>query len=193
MMEPQSPSPTPEPKKSPLWRPAALAAAVAGLGGAVLAFNAHPPAPSTPPQPRVIQQTIPITQGALVLSMLPPHEAENALASSTIPNNQKPALLAALKDNRIRLAALPLVDANQQTGQSLTVSTAGFTQHVILGPRPRTVLLPISQQGVITLTRQSPAQMGPLSIATLNMFHSVVVLPPLTPQAPALSVPVIVQ
>lgn len=190
----EQPSPTPEPQKHTPWRPIAMMAAAVGLGGAMLALSHHPdqrPAPQ--PSPHHAEQAVPMVEGAITLSMLPPDEAARAIARSAFPDQQKPALLAALKENRIRLAALPLADAEGQTGQSLTVSGAGFSQQVILSPKAQTVLLPIAQEGIITLTRTSPAKLGPLSVATLNMFRSVVVLPPLTQASPALSVPVIVQ
>lgn len=190
------PSPSPEPQKQPLWRPVAVVAAVVGLGGALLAWYGQPSphdAAQPTPQPQAAEQAIPMAAGSLPLSMLPPDDAARAIARSTIPAQQKPALLAALKDNRIRLAALPLADAAGHAGQMLTVSSSGISQQIILGPRAQAVLLPIAREGIVTLTRTSPAGMGPVSIATLDMFHNVVVLPPLTPASPSFAIPVVVQ
>lgn len=194
----EQPSPTPEPQKQTLWRPMALMAAAVGLGGALLAVHGQPSspprtAPHPEPQLQPSTQAVPVLEGALTLSMLPPDEAARAIARSSFPEQQKPALLAALKDNRIRLAAMPLADATGSTGQVLTVSGGGLSQQVILGPRMKAVLLPIVHEGTVTFTRTSPAGRGPLSIATLNMFNNIVVLPPLTTASPAFSVPVVVQ
>ncbi len=195
----EQPSPAPAPQKQPLWRPAAMIAAAVGLGGTLLALHNQPAPhqdtaqPKPQLQPKAAEQAIPMVEGVLSLSMLPPNEAAQAIAHSNFPAQQKPVLLAALKENRVRLAAMPLADASGHTGQGVVVSGAGFSQHVVLGPQAKAVLLPIAQEGIITLTRTGPTELGPLSIATLNMFRNVVVLPPLTQTSPSLAVPVIVQ
>ncbi|WP_077396457.1 hypothetical protein [Bombella intestini] len=195
----EQPSPAPAPQKQPLWRPAAMIAAAVGLGGTLLVLHNQPAPhqdtaqPKPQLQPKVAEQAIPMTEGALSLSMLPPDEAAQAIARSNFPTQQKTTLLAALKDNRIRLAAMLLADASGHTGQSVVVSGAGFSQYVVLGPQAKTVLLPIAQEGIVTLTRTGPTRLGPLSIAMLNIFNNVVVLPPLTQTSPSLAVPMIVQ
>lgn len=193
----QQPTPTPEPQKQARWRPITMMAAAVGLGGALLAFHeqqpSHRESPQPQPQVQPSRQAIPMLEGAFPLSMLPPDEAVRAVARSSFSNQQKPALLAALKENRVRLAAMPLADAAGHTGQLLTVSGGGFTQQVVLGPKAKAVLLPIAQEGIVTLTRVSPAKLGPVSVATLDMFHNVVVLPPLTQASPSFAIPVIVQ
>ena len=195
----EQPSPSPAPQKQPLWRTATMIASAVGLGGALLALHSQSPShqgmshPRPQLQPQTTEQAIPMVEGSLSLSMLPPDEAARAIARSNFPTQQKPALLAALKENRIRLAAMPLADASGHTGQILTVSGAGFSQQVVLGPQAKAILLPIAREGIVTLTRTGPARLGPLSIATLNIFRNVVVLPPLTQASPSLAVPVIVQ
>lgn len=192
----EQPSPAQEPQKQSLWRPVAMMAAAVGLGGALLAFHeraSQPEKPRPQPQMQASRQAVPMLEGALTLSMLPPDEAARAIAHGAFSDQQKPALLAALKENRIRLAAMPLADAAGHTGQLLTVSGGGISQQVVLGPRARAVLLPIAREGIVTLTRTSPAKMGSVSVATLDMFHNVVVLPPLTQTSPSFAVPVIVQ
>lgn len=192
-MQTPPPAPTPQPKKPSPWRSVALAAAAVGLGSTLLAMSQTHQQPAPSPSAQARQLPPDLMTEPLSLSMLPPDEATQAVANSRLSNQEKTNLLAALKDNRIRMAALPVADASGQTGHIISISSAGLTQQVTLTPQAQPVYLPITQEGIITITRTSPPQLGPTSIATLNVFHAVVVLPPLTPTAPSLSVPVIVQ
>lgn len=91
-----------------------MIASSVGLGGALLALHSQSPShqdmahPRPQLQPQTAERAIPLVEGSLSLSMLPPDEAARAIARSNFPTQQKPALLAALKENRIRLAAMPL-------------------------------------------------------------------------------------
>lgn len=202
-----SPAPTPEPlpaatlttrTKRVLWGGGLMAVLAVGMGGLALTQHRTPFQPGTELSG---PEATPNSLGrGLTLSGVASDAAPALLERSHFSKQQQNSILAALKENRLRLAVLPVADASGLTGQALTLSSGSLTQTVVLSGQFQLVPLPLDQAGLISFqwasppqkTKNMPAAEG-LSVASVNSFRAVEVLPPLTRAHPQLTVPVIVQ
>ena len=96
----------------------------------------------------------------LPLASLPVADAAAALARSTIPADQRPAILADVRDRRVHLVEAPFFGVGSTIGRAVTVSCGLVSVPLVLGAQPVAVLLPIARAGVITVTAAGPA-IGP--------------------------------
>jgi hypothetical protein len=141
------------------------------LTGAWLRFNdrisAILPSLAAPDSVLADQAANGAVRRALVeLSLLPDSAAQAAIAEMGLPRGEAASLSQALKDGRLRLVRLPLVDdtpaAADGTVQThaVEVASGGYTNVVQIGRIPVTVTLPVGPAGGITLRTASQDRVG---------------------------------
>lgn len=118
------------------------------------------------------QETPPATPAAVhaasQFAMIAPEKAAAALKHSSLTPSQQSTILAAVKRRDVRLVAMPLADATGQTGQTVTVSSAGITQTVVLSAKPKGVLLPIRDVGEVMIAPVTTPQADGMHIVALT-------------------------
>ncbi|GBQ93029.1 hypothetical protein [Gluconobacter albidus] len=152
----------PEPRPQPLPAdPASRSRALWGGGGLIAAltvgagafFYTHNTATApaiAPPSQNV--PAIPAAQTAAVqLSMLPPAKAPAALARSGFSPADRARILAAVKDGKMRLVEMPVLDASGAVGQSIDVTVSGLTQRIVLTGKFQHLVIPIVEAGQILI------------------------------------------
>ena len=158
------PDPRPEPRPQPLPAdPASRSRALWGGGGLIAALTvgagaffythntATPPAPAMAPPSQNVP-AIPAAQTAAVqLSMLPPAKAPAALARSGFSPADRARILAAVKDGKMRLVEMPVLDASGAVGQSIDVTVSGLTQRIVLTGKFQHLVIPIVEAGQILI------------------------------------------
>ncbi len=154
-----------------------LVAAVAG--GGWLRFNGQIAnvLPSLAAPESVLDQRVPGKVAVLVeLAMLPDRAADAAVTKMQLPAKDAGALLQALRDGRLRLTVMPLIDASTPSGQetspahTVVIRAGGYTQTVVLTRTPVDVPMPIGPVGEVTFTSSGP---GPLNIGMLGLTGQV--------------------
>ncbi|MCQ9154420.1 hypothetical protein JZX93_02380 [Acidomonas methanolica] len=137
-------------------------AAAALLGTGYLASTHFPgatrPAPGVAPplSQSPVPTPRPATHVGAQFSMIAPENAPAALRHSGLTPDQQRTILAAVKRREVRLVNMPLADATGLTGKTVVVSSAGIAQTVVLGPAPKSVLLPIRDIGEVLITPVGP-------------------------------------
>ncbi|MBF0858552.1 hypothetical protein HKD24_04875 [Gluconobacter sp. LMG 31484] len=175
------PEPRPEPSPQPLpSEPASRSRALWGGGGLIAAltvgagafFYTHntttPPAPAIAP-PAQNTPAVPAAQTAAVqLSMLSPAKAPSALAKSGFSPADRARILAAIKDGKMRLVEMPVLDASGAVGQTIDVTVSGLTQRVILTGKFQHLVIPIVEAGQILIAPVSMPHAPALTIGALT-------------------------
>ena len=95
--------------------------------------------------------------GLLPFASLDPARAEQALAASTIPADQRPAILAAVRERRMHLVQAPFFGVGPTVGRAVTVSCGLVSVPLVLGATPVAVLLPITRAATIVVTSAGAA------------------------------------
>ena len=93
--------------------------------------------------------------GRLLVAQLPSlgtEAAEAALADPSFAGADRAALLAALRDRRVRIARMPVFGVADGVGASVRIGCGAFVRNVVLPAVPLAVLLPVSRAGSVTLT-----------------------------------------
>ncbi|MFT8355224.1 MAG: hypothetical protein ABF617_11575 [Gluconobacter japonicus] len=88
---------------------------------------------------------------AAQLSMLSPEEAPEALMGTSFTDQEKNHILAAVRRGRMRLVDMPVLDSAGVTGQTISVTTAGLTQSVVLTGQFQHLILPIAEAAQVTV------------------------------------------
>ncbi|WP_408873922.1 hypothetical protein [Gluconobacter roseus] len=175
------PEPRPEPRPQPLpSEPASRGRALWGGGGLIAAltvgagafFYTHntttPPAPAIAP-PAQNTPAVPAAQTAAVqLSMLSPAKAPSALAKSGFSPADRARILAAVKDGKMRLVEMPVLDASGAVGQTIDVTVSGLTQRVVLTGKFQHLVIPIVEAGQILIAPVSMPHAPALTIGALT-------------------------
>jgi hypothetical protein len=89
----------------------------------------------------------------LEVALLPVASTQAAVAEMALSPSDTNALVQDVKRGRVRLVRLPLLDINPAdpaAGQSVEVSSGGYSRLVHLGPQPLAVTLPISSVGSVS-------------------------------------------
>ncbi|MFT8346506.1 hypothetical protein [Gluconobacter oxydans] len=173
--------PRPEPRAQPLpSEPASRSRALWGGGrliaaltvGAGAFFYTHntaaPPVPAVAP-PSQSTPAVPAAQTAAVqLSMLPPAKAPAALAKSGFSPADRARILAAVKDGKMRLVEMPVLDASGAVGQTIDVTVSGLTQRVVLTGKFQHLVIPIVEAGQILIAPVSMPHAPALTIGALT-------------------------
>lgn len=79
-------------------------------------------------------------------------EAAAALAASTIPADQQPGILAAVRERRMHLIQAPFFGVGPTIGRAVTVSCGLVSVPLVLGATPVAVLLPITRAATIVVS-----------------------------------------
>ena len=175
------PEPRPEPRPQPLQsEPASRSRALWGGGGLIAAltvgagafFYTHnttaPPAPAIAP-PAQNTPAVPAAQTAAVqLSMLSPAKVPSALAKSGFSPADRARILAAVKDGKMRLVEMPVLDASGAVGQTIDVTVSGLTQRVVLTGKFQHLVIPIVEAGQILIAPVSMPHAPALTIGALT-------------------------
>ena len=174
------PDPRPEPRPQPLPAdPASRSRALWGGGGLIAALtvgagaffythNTATPAPAVAPPSQNVP-AVPAAQTAAVqLSMLPPAKAPAALAKSGFSPADRARILAAVKDGKMRLVEMPVLDASGAVGQTIDVTVSGLTQRVILNGRFQHLIIPIVEAGQILIAPVSIPHAPALIVGALT-------------------------
>ena len=175
------PEPRPEPRPQPLpSEPASRSRALWGGGGLIAALTVGAGAffythnTTTPPDPAIAppaQNTpaVPAAQTAAVqLSMLSPAKAPSALAKSGFSPADRARILAAVKDGKMRLVEMPVLDASGAVGQTIDVTVSGLTQRVVLTGKFQHLVIPIVEAGQILIAPVSMPHAPALTIGALT-------------------------
>lgn len=96
-------------------------------------------------------------EGVLPFASLDAAHAEQALAGSTIPADQRPAILAAVRERRMHLIQAPFFGVGATVGRAVTVSCGLVSVPLVLGAEPVAVLLPITRAATIVVTATGAA------------------------------------
>ncbi len=136
----------------------AMAYAVLGVAvgcGAWLRFN--PQIASVVPglaDSRTVAAAEPARVQALMeLGLVPAGEAEALVAGMGLSGAEAALMRAALRDRRLRLVRMPLVDETPgEGGHDVTLSTAGYTRMVRLTRTPMAVPLPVGPGGEVAFS-----------------------------------------
>ena len=94
----------------------------------------------------------PAHDALLPFASLDPAGAAQALAASTIPANQHPGILAAVRERRMHLIQAPFFGVGPTVGRAVTVSCGLVSVPLVLGANPVAVLLPITRAATIVVT-----------------------------------------
>lgn len=173
--------PRPEPRPQPLpSEPAARSRALWGGGGLIAALTvgagaffythntAAPPAPAAAP-PSQSMPAVPAAQTVAVqLAMLPPAKAHAALAQSGFSPADRARILAAVKDGKMRLVEMPVLDASGAVGQTIDVTVSGLTQRIVLSGKFQHLVIPIIETGQILITPVSMPHAPALIVGALT-------------------------
>ncbi|XAO70743.1 MAG: hypothetical protein AAYR33_06670 [Acetobacteraceae bacterium] len=88
----------------------------------------------------------------LPLSAIAERDAPAALKQISLSLSEKDRLRVALKRDDKRLVIMPLGILTGQPGAFLTISSAGFTQNILLGTEAQQIILPIDRYGEIKIS-----------------------------------------
>ncbi len=175
------PEPRPEPRPQPLpSEPASRSRALWGGGGLIAALTvgagaffythntAAPPVPAVAP-PSQSTPAVPAAQTAAVqLAMLPPAKAHAALAQSGFSPADRARILAAVKDGKMRLVEMPVLDASGAVGQTIDVTVSGLTQRIVLSGKFQHLVIPIVEAGQILIAPVSMPHAPALIVGALT-------------------------
>lgn len=88
----------------------------------------------------------------LPLSAIADRDVPAALSQISLSLSEKDRLRVALKRDDKRLVIMPLGILAGRPGAFLTISSAGFTQNILLGTAARQIILPINRYGEIKIS-----------------------------------------
>jgi len=88
----------------------------------------------------------------LPLSAIAERDVPAALTQISLSLSEKDRLRVALKRDDKRLVIMPLGILAGQPGAFLTISSAGFTQNILLGTAARQIILPIDRYGEVKIS-----------------------------------------
>lgn len=112
---------------------------------------------------------VPEAQTAAVqLSMMAPSAAPAALAKSGFSDPDRARILAAVKDGKMRLVEMPVLDASGAVGQTIDVTVSGMTQRVVLTGSFQHLVIPIVEAGQILITPVSMPHAPALIIGAMT-------------------------
>ncbi|GBR09162.1 hypothetical protein HW511_02700 [Asaia siamensis] len=95
-------------------------------------------------------------------------QAPAALARSGFDGQQKTEILAAVKNRRMRLVRMPIAQIAGIPGQTVSITSGGITQKLMLKPELQAVVLPIYLAGEVTITPITPPPAGGLQTGILT-------------------------
>jgi hypothetical protein len=107
--------------------------------------------------------TPPPTPLALVeLPLIPASQTQAAIAGMGLNGTDAAALQIAIRDGRLRLARIPLLDdtAALNGGHAVTLSAGGYSRSLLLTRQPTIVTIPIGPIGEIAFTTPEAADVG---------------------------------
>lgn len=174
-----------------------LVLALAVSGGAWLRFNSQIAAlmPGLAASSGVLSAEAAVPAGLVDLAVLPAGEARAAIAGLGLQGGDAALMLHALRDGRLRLVRMPLVDVStpdRATGGSpahdVILSTGGYAVTVHLTRTPLSLALPVTSVGEVVFRTAGPDTVG---IGALSLSGPVR-LPDLAP-GQVLSVGVVAQ
>ena len=96
-------------------------------------------------------------EGLLPFRSLDPAHAEAALATSSIPADQHPTILAAVRERRMHLIEAPFYGLGATIGRAVTVSCGLVSVPLVLSAEPVIVLLPITRAATVVVTAATAA------------------------------------
>ena len=97
----------------------------------------------------------------LELGLVPASEAEAAVAGMGLSGAEAGLMRAALRDRRLRLVRMPLVDETPgEAGHDVVVSTAGYARMVRLTRTPVAVPLPVGAGGEVAFSTPDADAVG---------------------------------
>lgn len=185
MTFPSEPRPElrPEPRLQPLpadpasrnrvlWGGGGLIAALT-VGAGAFFYTHNTTTLPTPPMAPLSQNSpaVPVAQTAAVqLSMLPTAKAPAALAKSGFSPDDQARILAAVKDGKMRLVEMPVLDASGAVGQIIDLTVSGLTQRVVLNGRFQHLVIPIAEAGQILIAPVSMPHAPALIVGALTAF-----------------------
>ncbi len=95
------------------------------------------------------------------LGLVPVGEAEALVAGMGLSGGEAGLMRAALRDRRVRLVRMPLVDETPgDAGHDVVISTAGYTRMVRLTRTPMAVPLPVGAGGEVAFSTPDVAAVG---------------------------------
>lgn len=95
------------------------------------------------------------------LGLMPAGEAEAAVAGMGLSGGEAALMQAALRDRRVRLVRMPLVDETPgDAGHDVVVSTAGYSRMVRLTRTPVAVPLPVGPAGEVSFSTPDAEAVG---------------------------------
>ena len=174
-----------------------LVLALVVTGAAWLRFNSQIAAvmPGLAASSGVLSAEAVVPAGLVDLAILPSGEARAAVAGMGLQGGDAALMLKALREGRLRLVRMPLVDVStldHATGgppaHDVILSTGGYAVTVHLTRAPVSLALPITAVGEVTFRTAGP---DPVGIGALSLSGPVR-LPDLAP-GQVLSVGVVVQ
>lgn len=100
-------------------------------------------------------------RGLMELGLVPVGEAESAVAGMGLSGTDAALMQAALRDRRLRLVRMPLVDETAgNAGHNVVLSTAGYTRVVQLTRTPVAVALPVGPGGEVSFSTPDADAVG---------------------------------
>jgi hypothetical protein len=108
-------------------------------------------APAPPPAPLALVE----------LPLIPTSQTQAAIAEMGLNATDAAALQNAIRDGRLRLAHIPLLDDTTTSGgHAVTISAGGYTRSLLLTRQPTTVTIPIGPVGEIAFTTPEADNIG---------------------------------
>ncbi|GBQ10291.1 hypothetical protein AA21291_0380 [Swaminathania salitolerans LMG 21291] len=102
------------------------------------------------------------------LALVPTSQVKAALATTGFSSQQKTDILAAVKNRRMRLVRMPIAQIAGPVGQSVTITSGGMRQSLLLRPTLQSVVLPIYLAGEVMINPTTPPPVGGLETGILT-------------------------
>ncbi|MBS0985882.1 hypothetical protein [Acetobacter thailandicus] len=106
---------------------------------------------------------------ATQVRLISPDSAAEALSHSEFSPDEQSQILAAVKRRELRLVEMPVFDA-AGSGGIVTISCGTMSQTVHLAPTPKTLILPITVAGTVSVTPASDPGMSGIGTGVITMF-----------------------
>jgi len=101
-------------------------------------------------------------------ALIPTDKTETALASTGFDSQQRAQIMALVKERRMRLVRMPIAQVAGVVGQSVTITSGGLRQDLLLKPDLQSVVVPIYLAGEIAIDPVAAPPRGGLGTGILT-------------------------